>query len=101
MVISLETTAIDNSEIRPRGRWISTWDPDDEAFWERNGKRVARRNLRWSVFAEHVGFSVWVLWTIIVINLANVGITLTLSEQFWLTAVPNLVGSTLRIPYTF
>jgi NNP family nitrate/nitrite transporter-like MFS transporter len=85
---------------RRRG-WISEWHPDDAEFWERTGKKVARRNLLWSVFAEHIGFSVWVLWTIVVINLGNVGITLTLSEQFWLTAVPNLVGSTLRIPYTF
>jgi len=42
-----------------------------------------------------------VLWTIVVINLGNVGITLSLPEQFWLTAVPNLIGSALRIPYTF
>ena len=82
-------------------RWISDWRPEDEEFWERTGKKVARRNLGFSVFAEHIGFSVWVLWTIVVINLGNVGITLSLSEQFWLTAVPNLVGSTLRIPYTF
>jgi NNP family nitrate/nitrite transporter-like MFS transporter len=82
-------------------RWISDWQPENEEFWERTGKKVARRNLGFSVFAEHIGFSVWVLWTIIVINLGNVGITLSLSEQFWLTAVPNLVGSTLRIPYTF
>ena len=81
--------------------WIDTWEPENETFWEKTGRKVAWRNLRWSVFAEHVGFSIWVLWTIIVLNLSNVGITLSLSEQFWLTAVPNLVGSTLRIPYTF
>jgi MFS transporter, NNP family, nitrate/nitrite transporter len=82
-------------------RWIDHWEPENEQFWETTGKRVARRNLVFSIFAEHLGFSVWVLWTIIVINLANVGIELSLSEQFWLTAVPNLIGSTLRIPYTF
>src|SRR5262249_40857157 len=46
-------------------------------------------------------FSIWVLWTIVVLNLQNIGITMSLSELFWLTAVPNLIGSTLRIPYTF
>lgn len=55
----------------------------------------------WSILGEHLGFSVWVLWTIVVINLANIGITLSVSEQFMLTAVPNLVGSFLRIPYSF
>jgi NNP family nitrate/nitrite transporter-like MFS transporter len=54
-----------------------------------------------SIFTEHLGFSVWVLWTIVVINLANVGIVLSVPQLFWLTALPNLVGSMLRIPYTF
>ena len=84
-----------------RGRWIDDWNPEDEAFWQSSGKRIARKNLEWSIFAEHVGFSIWVLWTIVVINLANAGFTLSLSEQFLLIALPNLVGATLRIPYTF
>src|SRR5207302_1798147 len=84
-----------------RGRWIDRWDPDDQAFWEASGKRIARKNLLWSVFAEHIGFSIWVLWTTVVINLANAGLTLSVSEQFLLTLVPNAIGSALRIPYTF
>ena len=84
-----------------RGRWIDHWEPENEAFWEAEGKDVARKNLVLSIFAENIGFSIWVLWTIVVINLANAGIVLSLSETFWLTAVPNLVGSFLRIPYTF
>ena len=84
-----------------RGRWIEDWYPEDATFWESTGKRIARKNLMWSIFAEHLGFSVWVLWTIVVINLGNIGITLSVSEAFLLTAVPNLVGSFLRIPYTF
>jgi MFS transporter, NNP family, nitrate/nitrite transporter len=84
-----------------RGHWIDRWEPEDESFWESTGKRIARRNLIFSIFAENVGFSIWVLWTIVVLNLGNAGYSLSLSQQFWLTAVPNLVGSTLRIPYTF
>src|SRR5207253_2487999 len=85
----------------PRGRWIEHWEPEDPIFWERTGKAVARKNLIFSIIAEHMGFSIWVLWTIVVINLGNIGITLSVSELFILTAVPNLVGSFLRIPYTF
>src|SRR5919204_6046238 len=81
--------------------WIDRWEPENDAFWETTGRRIARKNLAFSIFTEHLGFSVWVLWTIIVINLGNAGIGLSLSEQFWLTAVPNLIGSALRIPYTF
>jgi NNP family nitrate/nitrite transporter-like MFS transporter len=84
-----------------RGRWLDHWEPENATFWETTGKKIARKNLILSIFAENLGFSVWVLWTIIVINLANVGIVLSLPEQFWLTAVPNLIGSALRLPYTF
>jgi MFS transporter, NNP family, nitrate/nitrite transporter len=86
---------------RRTGRWIDDWDPDNEEFWASTGRRVARKNLFFSIFAEHFGFAIWVLWSVVVINLANAGIPMTLAEMFWLTAVPNLVGSTLRIPYTF
>jgi NNP family nitrate/nitrite transporter-like MFS transporter len=86
---------------RRKGRWIDHWDPEDEAFWAATGRRIARRNLVWSMFAEHIGFCVWSLWTVVVLNLGNVGIQLSVSELFLLTLVPNLVGSLLRIPYTF
>ncbi|MGH2944088.1 MAG: MFS transporter [Solirubrobacteraceae bacterium] len=95
------TTAPARSDSSRRGRWLDDWEPDDEAFWQAKGRRIARKNLAFSIFAEHLGFSVWVLWTIVVINLANAGFTLSLSEQFLLIALPNLVGATLRIPYTF
>ena len=95
------TAAATTTQYSRRGRWIDDWEPDDEAFWQAGGKRIARKNLALSIFAEHLGFSIWVLWTIVVINLANAGFTLSLSEQFLLIALPNLVGSTLRIPYTF
>ncbi|MCU1484530.1 MAG: hypothetical protein JWN67_1276 [Actinomycetia bacterium] len=88
-------------EYERRGRWIEHWDPDDEGFWERSGERIARKNLIWSMFAEHIGFSIWVIWTIVVLNLANAGIALSVSELFLLTLVPNAIGSFLRIPYTF
>src|SRR3954470_12517542 len=84
-----------------KGHWIDHWDPDEEQFWANGGQRIARKNLLLSMFAEHIGFSIWVLWTIVVLNLANIGITMSVSELFLLTLVPNLVGSMLRIPYTF
>jgi NNP family nitrate/nitrite transporter-like MFS transporter len=93
------------SEAEPKarrgGRWIDDWNPDDEEFWERTGRRIARRNLIFSIFAEHLGFAIWVLWSVVVINLGNAGLPMSLAEMFWLTAVPNLIGATLRIPYTF
>ena len=84
-----------------RRHWIDHWEPENEQFWQSTGRTIARRNLALSIFAEHLGFSIWVLWTIVVINLANVGIAMSVPEQFWLTALPNLIGSALRVPYTF
>jgi NNP family nitrate/nitrite transporter-like MFS transporter len=82
------------------GRWIDHWEPENEAFWETTGRVIARKNLVLSICAENLGFMVWSLWTVVVINLANVGITLSLDDQFLLIAVPNVIGSLLRIPYT-
>jgi NNP family nitrate/nitrite transporter-like MFS transporter len=84
-----------------RGGWIEHWEPEDAAFWESTGRKTANRNLIASIIAEHLGFAIWVIWTIVVINLGNIGITLSVPELFWLTAVPNLIGSALRLPYTF
>src|ERR671937_473739 len=67
------------------GRWIGSWDPEDPVFWRTTGKAIARKNLALSIFSEHLGFSVWVLWTIVVINLANIDINLSVSELFLLT----------------
>lgn len=50
-----------------RGRWIDRWEPDNDEFWEGTGKRTARKNLVLSIFVEHLGFSIWVLWTIVVL----------------------------------
>ncbi|WP_431910826.1 MFS transporter [Nonomuraea jabiensis] len=80
-------------------RWIAEWHPDDPAFWESSGKRVARRNLIFSIVAEHLGFTVWTLWSIVA---TKMGVYKFSTDQlFWLVALPNLVGSALRVPYTF
>jgi MFS transporter, NNP family, nitrate/nitrite transporter len=86
---------------RAPGRWITRWDPEDEAFWEGGGRTIARRNLIFSIFAEHLGFSVWVMWSIVAVGLNSVGFAFTESQLFWLVAIPSLVGATLRLPYTF
>ncbi|MBA3370175.1 MAG: MFS transporter [Thermoleophilaceae bacterium] len=82
-------------------RWITDWRPDDETFWRERGSAIARRNLTFSIFAEFLGFSVWLVWSIVAANLNDAGFDLTVSQLFWLVSVPALVGATLRFPYTF
>lgn len=38
--------------------YIEHWDAEDVDAWESGGKDIAKRNLIWSVVAEHVGFSI-------------------------------------------
>ncbi|GAA3530222.1 NarK family nitrate/nitrite MFS transporter [Aeromicrobium panaciterrae] len=83
------------------GRWIDDWEPENPAFWESTGKKVARRNLIWSIFSEHLGFSVWLLWSVSSVLLVKVGFNFTPQQLFFLVAVPNLVGALIRLPYTF
>lgn len=84
-----------------RRGWIEHWDPEDREFWENGGRAIARRNLVPSILAEFLGFAVWASWSIVVPQLSAVGFALTVDQQFWLVALPALVGATLRIPYTF
>jgi NNP family nitrate/nitrite transporter-like MFS transporter len=81
--------------------WISEWKPEDEAFWNATGKTIARRNLIWSIIAEHIGFSVWLIWSIVATKLPAAGFHFTTDELFQLVAVPGLIGSLMRFPYTF
>ncbi|WP_031071552.1 nitrate/nitrite transporter [Streptomyces sp. NRRL WC-3742] len=79
---------------------LESWDPEDEEFWARTGARVARRNLVLSVLSEHIGFSVWSLWSVLVLFLGP-EYHLTPADKFTLTALPTALGAVLRLPYTF
>src|SRR5256884_593526 len=81
--------------------WISDWRPEDEAFWNAGGKTIARRNLIWSIVAEHIGFSVWLIWSIVATKLPAAGFHFSTDELFQLVALPGLIGSLMRFPYTF
>ncbi|WP_394822327.1 MFS transporter [Pendulispora albinea] len=82
-------------------RWIADWNPEDEAFWQREGERIARRNLIWSILAENIGFSVWLMWSVVATRLPKVGFDYTTDQLFLLVALPGLVGAFMRFPYTF
>ena len=115
MTIQDKATA---AEVEPgvigKGRWIERWEPENELFWDAKGKAIALRNLIFSIVAEHIGFSVWLLWSIVVVKMygtfddsgtlvtagAN-GWALTASQGFTILAVASGVGAFMRIPYTF
>ncbi|WP_435106990.1 MFS transporter [Nocardiopsis synnemataformans] len=81
--------------------WISAWDPEDEGFWNDGGRRVARRNLWASIASEHIGFSVWSIWSVLVLFMTpEHGFSTTPEQKFLLLSVVTLVGAILRVPYT-
>lgn len=84
-----------------RSHVITDWDPEDVAAWEGGNKYIARRNLIWSVAAEHVGFSIWSIWSVMVLFMPASVYGLSAGDKFLLGATATLVGGFLRFPYTF
>ncbi|MBV9551919.1 MAG: MFS transporter, partial [Alphaproteobacteria bacterium] len=81
--------------------WISDWNPEDTRFWNIQGRFIARRNLVFSILAEHLGFSIWLMWSIVVTKLSAAGFHYSTDQLFQLVALPGLIGSLIRFPYTF
>ena len=80
---------------------MGLWNPEDAAFWAQSGKKVAYRNLWISVPCLLCAFAVWSYWSIIVVQMRNLGFPFTPAQLFTLTAVAGLTGATLRIPNSF
>ena len=83
-----------------RSRDIEHWDAEDVEAWEAGGKDIARRNLIWSVVAEHVGFSVWSIWSVMVLFMPQNIFHIDAAGKFYLVAMPTLIGALARVPYT-
>ncbi|MFF4753039.1 nitrate/nitrite transporter [Streptomyces sp. NPDC002514] len=96
----MTATGTDPAPTGRGGRWIQDWDPEDETFWTTTGERIARRNLFFSVLSEHIGFSIWTLWSVLVLFMGP-EYGLTPADKFLLTSVVTLVGAVARVPYTF
>ena len=85
----------------PGKSWLKRWQPEDQAFWEAEGKGRAWRTLVITTANLTLAFIVWFLVSALVVRLSGVGFQLSTSELFWLTAMPGLAGGTFRIVHTF
>jgi NNP family nitrate/nitrite transporter-like MFS transporter len=81
--------------------WLRDWRPEDEAFWKETGRGIALRNLIFSMPPLLLSFAVWMLWSIVVVELPRIGFQFTTGELFWLAAAPGLSGAALRLLYSF
>lgn len=80
---------------------IHKWEPETTHFWHGTGKSIANRNLWISIPALLLAFAVWMVWSVVVVNLPSIGFKYSTNQLFWLTALPGLSGATLRIFYSF
>ncbi len=101
--------------------WPDYWDPEDGDFWNRQGKRVATRNLWVSIPNLLLAFAVWIYWGMVAkyiqqLHFATGGDLFNFTFMnggqgydapgyrallFTLPAVAGLAGATLRIPNSF
>ena len=82
-------------------RYIKHWDVEDEQFWESTGKKIANRNLWISIPSLLCAFAVWLYWSVITVQMKNLGFPFDTVQLFTLSAIAGLAGATLRIPNSF
>ncbi|MFN8417432.1 MAG: MFS transporter [Cytophagaceae bacterium] len=84
-----------------KSKWLTGYDPSNELFWEKTGKKIAWKTLAITTFALTISFSTWFLFSVIVIKLPSIGFKFTNEQLFWLAAIPGLAGGLFRILNTF
>ena len=86
---------------------IDAWDVENKNFWENTGKKIAQKNLWISIPCLLLAFSVWIMWSIIIVQMKNLGFmfhsdpAINTSLLYTLPAIAGLAGATFRIPNSF
>jgi NNP family nitrate/nitrite transporter-like MFS transporter len=87
-------------EILPSAE-LTEWDVERAEFWERTGKAIAVRNLVISIPCLLFAFAIWLYWSIIIVQMKNLGFQFSTTQLYTLPAIAGLAGATLRIPNSF
>jgi len=48
-----------------------------------------------------LSFAVWMVWSVVVVELPDVGFQFSTAELFWLAALPGLSGAAFRLMFSF
>ncbi len=82
-------------------QWLTNYEPNNEQFWEKKGKKIAWKTLTITTIALTISFITWFLFSVVVIKLPKIGFDFSDDQLFWLAAMPGLAGGLLRILNTF
>ena len=80
---------------------ISYWRPEKSEFWQAQGAKIANRNLCSSILCLACAFAIWLYWSIITVQMKDLGFPFDNDQLFTLNAIAGLTGATLRIPNSF
>ena len=79
---------------------IADWNPEDAAAWDSGNEAIAGRNLIWQVVNVHISFSVWYLWSVMVLFMPESIYGFSTGDKLLVDATASLVGALARIPYS-
>ena len=80
--------------VRTGKEWLSSWDPENEATWD---KSLAWRTLWITTFSLTMCFVAWFLPSAIIPKLNAIGYDFTREQLYWLAATPGLSAGLLRL----
>jgi NNP family nitrate/nitrite transporter-like MFS transporter len=83
-----------------RSRQIEVWDAEDDAAWRGGNRNIARRNLIWHIVNVHIAFSIWYLWSVMVLFMPQSVYGFSTGDKLLMGAIASLVGGLVRIPYS-
>lgn len=83
-----------------RGHHITEWNPEDTLAWESGNKAIARKNLICTIAADHAGFSIFALWSVMAMFMPPAVYGFSAADKFLLGATATLIGGCARVPYT-
>lgn len=78
---------------------IAGWDPEDDAAWRGGNAVIARRNLIWANVTGHITFSIWYLWSVMVLFMPQAVYGFSTGDKLLLAATATFIGAVVRIPY--
>ena len=81
--------------------WLKKWEPENPAFWQETGSKIAWRTLTVTTIALILSFTSWFMMSGIVVKLPQIGFKFDTMQLFWLAAMPGLAGGTFRIIHSF